>query len=174
MSASPKDQQDEVAEGQQSIDELDEPQPEAEKEGGKQHFSPRENAPRVDLSRCPFSLHVNLTECPLDVPGTAETTENPPAKRGRGRPKGSKNKKSAANASSATTTTPAVPRKRGRPPKPKAEQDGEPAPKRPRGRPPKNPKPSVTEGGEGTSASGEAAAEPSTKRKPGRPKKTAS
>ncbi|KAJ3561903.1 hypothetical protein NP233_g9910 [Leucocoprinus birnbaumii] len=138
MSASPKDQQDDAAD-RQSIDELDEPQPEVEKEGG-----------------------------------TTETTENPPVKRGRGRPKGSKNKKTTASAPGATTTTPSVPRKRGRPPKPKTEQEGEPAPKRPRGRPPKNPKPAATEGGEGAAASGETAAEPSTKRKPGRPKKAAS
>jgi len=41
MSASPKDQQEEAGERQQSIDELDEPepQPEAENEGGK-HFFP--------------------------------------------------------------------------------------------------------------------------------------
>lgn len=38
MSASPKDQQDDAAERQQSIDELDEPHPEAENEGGKPFF----------------------------------------------------------------------------------------------------------------------------------------
>jgi len=40
MSASPKDQQEEAGERQQSIDELDEPepQPEAENEGGKRFF----------------------------------------------------------------------------------------------------------------------------------------
>lgn len=139
MSASPKDQQDDAAERQQSIDELDEPHPEAENEGG-----------------------------------TTETTENLPAKRGRGRPKGSKNKKTAANTTDATSAMSAVPRKRGRPPKPKTDQEGEPTPKRPRGRPPKNPRPSAPDGGEEVTVSGEAATEEATKRKPGRPKKTAS
>lgn len=138
MSTSPKEPQEEAAE-RQSVDELDEPQQEAENEGG-----------------------------------TADASENPPVKRGRGRPKGSKNKKSTSSVTGTSPSTPAVPRKRGRPPKPKTEQEGEPAPKRPRGRPPKNPKPLVPEGGEGENTSGEAAGEPSAKRKPGRPKKTAS
>ncbi|KAF8231293.1 hypothetical protein L208DRAFT_1399110 [Tricholoma matsutake] len=42
-----------------------------------------------------------------------------PAKRGRGRPKGSKNKRTAASSSApaAESSTPSIPRKRGRPPK---------------------------------------------------------
>ncbi|KIM49213.1 hypothetical protein M413DRAFT_438378 [Hebeloma cylindrosporum] len=47
--------------------------------------------------------------------GTSTAT---PAKRGRGRPKGSKNKKAGASSSAPDSpTTPSVPRKRGRPPK---------------------------------------------------------
>ncbi|KAI0006084.1 hypothetical protein BJV74DRAFT_802082 [Russula compacta] len=99
-----------------------------------------------------------------------------PGKRSRGRPKGSKNKKSAAGV--AATTSEVAPaagekRKRGRPPKPKNVPEegvsGEPPAKRKRGRPPKNPKPSSPhdEGDEeGTSDS-------PAKRKRGRPPKNA-
>ncbi|KAI0306520.1 hypothetical protein B0F90DRAFT_1690546 [Multifurca ochricompacta] len=119
-----------------------------------------------------------------------------PAKRGRGRPKGSKNKKNAAGtAASASELASAAgeKRKRGRPPKvclclepitliyplifmipqPKNLQEevatGEPPAKRKRGRPPKNPKPiSAHEdvGQGGTSDS-------PVKRKRGRPPKNA-
>ncbi|KAF9005567.1 hypothetical protein BDQ17DRAFT_1325089 [Cyathus striatus] len=88
-----------------------------------------------------------------------------PQKRGRGRPKGSKNKKSADGATSNDAPTQPA-RKRGRPPKEKKDDSGEePAPKRPRGRPRKNPKPEAAtgEGGDGAET---------PKRKRGRPKKT--
>ncbi|EAU88458.1 hypothetical protein CC1G_11930 [Coprinopsis cinerea okayama7 len=88
-----------------------------------------------------------------------------PVKRGRGRPKGSKNKKTLG--SPATPTTPTVPRKRGRPPKEKKD-DEEPRPKRPRGRPPKNPKPEGSTAAPAASASGDGAP---VKRKRGRPPK---
>lgn len=100
----------------------------------------------------------------------AGTSTATPAKRGRGRPKGSKNKKAGASSSAPDSpTTPSVPRKRGRPPKEKKEDTGEePPPKRPRGRPPKTPKPAADE----AAASGEAG-ESSTKKKRGRPPKKA-
>jgi high mobility group AT-hook protein 2 len=111
----------------------------------------------------------------------------PPQKRGRGRPKGSKNKKGTA--ALAAPAVPTVPRKRGRPPKVRAsglshcclhhncrsdprsvhqekkDTGEEPPPKRPRGRPPKNPKPPA-----GTSTEG-ADSTPPVKRKRGRPPK---
>ncbi|KAF8969991.1 hypothetical protein BDZ97DRAFT_178142 [Flammula alnicola] len=99
-------------------------------------------------------------------PGASNAT---PAKRGRGRPKGSKNKKAGASSSAPDSpTTPTVQRKRGRPPKEKKEDAGEEPPaKRPRGRPPK-PKPAA---GEATN-SGDTG-ESSTKKKRGRPPKKA-
>lgn len=62
-----------------------------------------------------------------------------PVKRGRGRPKGSKNKPPSTAAPIAESSSSPT-RKRGRPPKEKRE-DGEPTPKRRRGRPRKNPLP---------------------------------
>jgi len=102
--------------------------------------------------------------------GAAETSETP-VKRGRGRPKGSKNKKGSALAGDAAADAPK--KKRGRPPKEKKPDevgtDGEPAPKRKRGRPPKNPKP---EGDAGATSGGEGG-ESSEKKKRGRPPKSA-
>lgn len=105
-------------------------------------------------------------------PGTAAdpaTNTEPPPKRGRGRPKGSKNKKPGASTTDATGEE-APKRKRGRPPKRKAEDEGaDPPPKRKRGRPPKNPKPDTDEDADHVDA-----AEPSTatkKKRPGRPRK---
>ncbi|KAI0273689.1 hypothetical protein BC834DRAFT_966177 [Gloeopeniophorella convolvens] len=100
-----------------------------------------------------------------------------PAKRGRGRPKGSKNKRpSTGTTGSASEAAPATgeKRKRGRPPKPKNPEEetatGEPPVKRKRGRPPKNPKPAPApeDAGEGGTS------EPPVKRKRGRPPKNAS
>jgi len=116
-----------------------------------------------------------------EAEGAAESSAAP-LKRGRGRPKGSKNKKGAPSVGDASTSAEVPKKKRGRPPKEKkleeAGTDGEPAPKRKRGRPPKNPKPEnskpenppeadggVTSGGEG--------GEPSEKKKRGRPPKAA-
>ena len=104
-----------------------------------------------------------LDEQPGETHDAAQDTQTP-QKRGRGRPKGSRNKttvleapstSTAAAAGSSTTTV----KKRGRPPKEKKDDD-EPAPKRQRGRPRKNPKP-------------EDSGEPAPKKKRGRPKKTA-
>ncbi|KAF9532262.1 hypothetical protein CPB83DRAFT_847540 [Crepidotus variabilis] len=97
--------------------------------------------------------------------GEPGSSSAPPAKRGRGRPKGSKNKKTLA-AGVDTTSAPTVPKKRGRPPKEKKADDDEPVAKRPRGRPPKNPRPSTGE----AAASGEGG-EPAPKKKRGRPPK---
>jgi len=120
------------------------------------HDPQEEGADKQSLDELEDTNHI--------VDADASTT----AKRGRGRPKGSKNKKTT---SSSTTEGPSVlstGKKRGRPPKEKKEDDGTPPPKRPRGRPPKNPKPPATEG-----TSGEAS-EPSVKKRRGRPpKKTA-
>ncbi|KAF8189098.1 hypothetical protein K438DRAFT_1832929 [Mycena galopus ATCC 62051] len=82
----------------------------------------------------------------------AAVTPEAPVKRGRGRPKGSKNKRAAPGAAEASL---APPRKRGRPPKEKkddddkdmeddgdADGDDEPPIKRKRGRPPKTRSPS--------------------------------
>ncbi|PPQ86843.1 hypothetical protein CVT25_012562 [Psilocybe cyanescens] len=101
-------------------------------------------------------------------PGTSTASA---VKRGRGRPKGSKNKKSGtSSAGPESPTTPTVQRKRGRPPKEKKEDTGEePPPKRPRGRPPKNPKPAS---GEATT-SADVAGDSSAKKKRGRPSKKA-
>ncbi|KAJ7940725.1 hypothetical protein B0H13DRAFT_1849903 [Mycena leptocephala] len=73
-------------------------------------------------------------------------TSDTPVKRGRGRPKGSKNKKAVPTPAGESSSAP--PRKRGRPPKEKKDDDtkddaddddgdDEPTPKRKRGRPPK-------------------------------------
>lgn len=117
MSSSPKEQQEETVE-RQSVDELEEPQQEADNEAGEQPilFNPPGAFLTSILCDGP-STNVILFDIQPDVPGTAEATENPPVKRGRGRPKGSKNKKTVSAATGATSTTPAVPRKRGRPPK---------------------------------------------------------
>ncbi|KIY62957.1 hypothetical protein CYLTODRAFT_320901, partial [Cylindrobasidium torrendii FP15055 ss-10] len=69
-------------------------------------------------------------------PEEPETTEQP-VKRGRGRPKGSKNSPKKAEIASDTPKRP-----RGRPPKPKPEGEVS-TPKRPRGRPPKHPRPAA-------------------------------
>jgi hypothetical protein len=58
MSASPKDQQDEAAEAQQSIDELEETQPEAENEGGEHIYLTRGDVYSADLSRSCLSTRV--------------------------------------------------------------------------------------------------------------------
>ncbi|KAG6818189.1 hypothetical protein H0H87_000094 [Tephrocybe sp. NHM501043] len=106
-----------------------------------------------------------------DTEGEA-TTKDVPAKRGRGRPKGSKNKRpgSIPAAAAGSSTAAVTPRKRGRPPKEKKPDDeGEPPAKRKRGRPPKNPKPDA-----GDSAGGDGdAPDPSAKKKRGRPSKKA-
>ncbi|KAG5653966.1 hypothetical protein H0H81_008834 [Sphagnurus paluster] len=97
-----------------------------------------------------------------------------PVKRGRGRPKGSKNKRPGAAPAvpAAGSSSAATPRKRGRPPKEKRDDDGETEPpvKRKRGRPPKNPKPEVADGG----ATSGHAPEPAVKKKRGRPSKKTS
>ncbi|KIM80745.1 hypothetical protein PILCRDRAFT_822010 [Piloderma croceum F 1598] len=102
----------------------------------------------------------------------AGETSGAPVKRGRGRPKGSKNKKGSTFAADVSATD-APKKKRGRPPKEKKPEevgtDGEPAPKRKRGRPPKNPKPE----GEADATSGAEGGEPSEKKKRGRPPKSA-
>ncbi|KAG6903207.1 hypothetical protein C0995_002750 [Termitomyces sp. Mi166 len=96
-----------------------------------------------------------------------------PAKRGRGRPKGSKNKRPGSTpAVTAGSSAAAAPRKRGRPPKekkPDDEAETDPPAKRKRGRPPKNPKPETEDG---AGASGEAT-ELGAKKKRGRPSKKA-
>ncbi|KAI0256758.1 hypothetical protein BJV78DRAFT_1150697 [Lactifluus subvellereus] len=118
-----------------------------------------------------------------------------PAKRGRGRPKGSKNKKSAAGTAASTSeVAPAAgeKRRRGRPPKvclepiasgfpfsplvivqPKNPQEetatGEPPAKRKRGRPPKTPKPVPPHDDVAEGAT----SDPPPKRKRGRPPKNA-
>ncbi|KAI0079956.1 hypothetical protein K474DRAFT_1673028 [Panus rudis PR-1116 ss-1] len=97
-----------------------------------------------------------------------------PGKRGRGRPKGSKNKKTLAKADE----PPQPKRPRGRPRKrPLSPEGGEPKPKRPRGRPRKNPAPPAPEAAQEptTDEGGEAEAGPSSeppKRKRGRPRKS--
>jgi len=106
---------------------------------------------------------------------TAAAAETP-AKRGRGRPKGSKNKKSGTSATEATGEE-APKRKRGRPPKRKAEDEGvEPPPKRKRGRPPKNPKPETEEEAdhvEPVAAESSTATTTTKKKRAGRPRKVA-
>ncbi|KAF8636531.1 hypothetical protein AX17_003344 [Amanita inopinata Kibby_2008] len=106
----------------------------------------------------------------------ASPGETLPMKRSRGRPLGSKNKKTPAQSTDATPSSSTTPgqRKRGRPrkttitdtenqPKPEESGDGPPV-KRSRGRPRKNPQPTETADAEGS--------EPAQKKKRGRPKKT--
>jgi len=107
-------------------------------------------------------------------PGTAadpaSNTDAPP-KRGRGRPKGSKNKKSGTSTAEAAGEEPPK-RKRGRPPKRKAEEESaDPPPKRKRGRPPKNPKPDTDEDADHAEPAESSTA--TKKRRPGRPRKVA-
>ena len=161
------------------------------------------SSPRPTPVSAPFSIPVCFRAQPhppyrpplppyrsLGFKSTAGAAETP-AKRGRGRPKGSKNKKSGTSAAEATGEE-APKRKRGRPPKVriilitsssplftfphpqrKAEDEGvEPPPKRKRGRPPKNPKPETDEDADHV----EPAAESSTatkKKRVGRPRKVA-
>jgi len=107
-------------------------------------------------------------------PGTvADPSSNAdaPAKRGRGRPKGSKNKKSGTSNAEATGEEPPK-RKRGRPPKRKAEEEiVDPPPKRKRGRPPKNPKPETDEDADRVEPAESSTA--TKKKRPGRPRKVA-
>ncbi|KAF8163219.1 hypothetical protein B0H34DRAFT_672269 [Crassisporium funariophilum] len=148
MSTSANEAQDEGAD-KQSLDELEETN-HAAGDAEAVHFEPISLLDEGDRN--------------INANGTSPTT---PAKRGRGRPKGSKNKKAASTSAAGSPTTPVAGRKRGRPPKEKKEDSGEePPPKRPRGRPPKNPKPIPAEGG--TSAE---AGESSVKKKRGRPPK---
>ncbi|KAH9484226.1 hypothetical protein JR316_0003706 [Psilocybe cubensis] len=179
MSTSPNDQQEEGLD-KQSVDELadtnhatDEPEP------GEQILSLSVITPEIPLLS-PFFLN----SIPFDAnacanrassfyrPNLGTSTTSGTVKRGRGRPKGSKNKKSgASSAGPESPTTPTVQRKRGRPPKEKKEDAGEePPPKRPRGRPPKNPKPAS---GEATTSAAEAG-DSSGKKKRGRPSKKGS
>ncbi|KAG6890457.1 hypothetical protein C0992_001504 [Termitomyces sp. T32_za158] len=115
----------------------------------------------------------NLDELEEPTGGNNETdvaVKDAPTKRGRGRPKGSKNKRPGMTGVGTSTAGP--PRKRGRPPKekkPEDEADTEPPAKRKRGRPPKNLK---SETGDDAGGSGEAT-ESSAKKKRGRPKKAA-
>ncbi|KAH9842649.1 uncharacterized protein C8Q71DRAFT_733763 [Rhodofomes roseus] len=118
-----------------------------------------------------------------EVEASAESAQ--PAKRGRGRPRGSKNKKTiaaeAARAAGSSTaggsSDPPVKRPRGRPRKRPAEDEApsEPKPKRKRGRPPKNKPAEAPAEAEGDEGEPEAAApsEP-PKKKRGRPPKNAS
>ncbi|KAF8902050.1 hypothetical protein CPB84DRAFT_889529 [Gymnopilus junonius] len=189
MSTSPNDAQDEGVD-KQSVDELaDANHAPDDAEAGKHflfrsanvfhdarpHFAPIE---RVRYT------HTNDENCSHYL--YLGTSSAPPVKRGRGRPKGSKNKKSGASSSAAESpTTPAVPRKRGRPPKVRTFLSctaqhhvdllfalaGEErrywrgtTPEASKRETPKNPKPPAGE----TAASGE----PSEKKKRGRPKKT--
>ncbi|KZP24789.1 hypothetical protein FIBSPDRAFT_929664 [Athelia psychrophila] len=130
---------------------------------------------------------VNASGTAGEVEDTVAEGAEPTQKRGRGRPKGSKNKKSATTPEVDAAAAADVPRKkRGRPPKvcvnlltpfagvPRAhpalstqekkdDGDGEPPAKRKRGRPPKVKPEADTEGAEG--------GEPSEKKKRGRPPK---
>ncbi|KAG7452601.1 uncharacterized protein BT62DRAFT_1070351 [Guyanagaster necrorhizus] len=126
--------------------------------------------PTIPQTKLRISSRTNsTTNSSLPTPRAASAPAEapaPPVKRGRGRPKGSKNKPTSSSAS------PAAPRRpRGRPPKEKKEDEQgaeSSAPKRGRGRPPKHPRPTES-GGEGTAND---PAEPPAKRKRGRPKKT--
>jgi len=109
--------------------------------------------------------------------GETATADEAKPKRGRGRPKGSKNKpRSGGEPASSSSAAPETKRKRGRPPKEKpagvtgepGEEEERPA-KRPRGRPRKNPVPETANDGEGETAD---SAGPSTpKKRAGRPSK---
>ncbi|KAF8447587.1 hypothetical protein L210DRAFT_3526789, partial [Boletus edulis BED1] len=99
-----------------------------------------------------------------------------PAKRGRGRPKGSKNKKSgAASATAGPSEGAPVKKKRGRPPKEKKPDDSgaeEPPAKRRRGRPRKEQKSQQTiTAGTSATATGDGSGESIVKKKRGRPPK---
>jgi len=98
-----------------------------------------------------------------------------PAKRGRGRPKGSKNKKSgAASATTGPSEGVQVKKKRGRPPKEKKPDDlsaEEPPAKRRRGRPRKEQKPQEPTTAATSATATDGLGESSVKKKRGRPPK---
>ncbi|RPD66262.1 hypothetical protein L226DRAFT_193346 [Lentinus tigrinus ALCF2SS1-7] len=128
-------------------------------------------------SRAPSEDKDEIDETAAE-PSEAPKTD-PQPKRKRGRPPGSKNKKTiAAEAAAAEAGSSAPPKRpRGRPPKRKSEEEhkaeggepSEPPPKKKRGRPPKNPRPEPTAGAGEASTS----ADP-PKRKRGRPRKNSS
>ncbi|EGN95409.1 hypothetical protein SERLA73DRAFT_186384 [Serpula lacrymans var. lacrymans S7.3] len=86
-----------------------------------------------------------------ETEGAGEVSDAAPVKRGRGRPKGSRNKKSGGSTAPGASSEAGVKRKRGRPPKErKANESGEeePVTKRKRGRPPKTSKTETAAGAE--------------------------
>ncbi|KAJ7595131.1 hypothetical protein C8J56DRAFT_1124062 [Mycena floridula] len=99
-----------------------------------------------------------LDDQPVDA---AELAADVTFKRGRGRPKGSRNKKSS-NAGIGSSSTPTILQRRGGPSKKKKEDDSgaDEAPQRKRGRPPKHPKPEMSDDDE-----------PLVKKRRGRPPK---
>ncbi|KAG8217827.1 hypothetical protein J3R82DRAFT_5992 [Butyriboletus roseoflavus] len=141
------------------------------------------NAEEVEGGSCRLVCSVsNSSACSslfqiLWVASLAATTpkDAQPAKRGRGRPKGSKNKKSGAvSATTAPSDGTPVRKKRGRPPKEKKPDDSgeEPPAKRRRGRPRKEQKPEEAPTVATSAATtGEGLGETSVKKKRGRPPK---
>ncbi|KAG6376449.1 hypothetical protein JVT61DRAFT_2437 [Boletus reticuloceps] len=134
MSASPQ-QEDPADRYDEDIEENDRPAAE-EVEG--EPWSPALLSTRL-LPYSPFFHNLSVASLAATAPKDAL-----PAKRGRGRPKGSKNKKSGATSATAGPSEGApVKKKRGRPPKEKKPDDSgaeEPPAKRRRGRPRKEQK----------------------------------
>jgi len=134
-------------------------------------------SPHQDDSADRYDDDIEETDQPnTEDPDSAVHKDAQPAKRGRGRPKGSKNKKSGA---ATTTAGPSegvpVKKKRGRPPKEKKQDDSgaeEPPAKRKRGRPRKDQRAQeVTAPAMAAPATADGLGETSTKKKRGRPPK---
>ena len=124
MSASPNNVPEDVE--KQSVDELAEGHTADDAEPGQSpFFSLRDPSPfvfrrAIFVFRHPLACLIAIADrSPLSdlfIPPYLGSSSAQPAKRGRGRPKGSKNKKTLA-AGAESSATPSVPRKRGRPPK---------------------------------------------------------
>ncbi|KAJ7109286.1 hypothetical protein C8R44DRAFT_884346 [Mycena epipterygia] len=129
MSPSPRDDPEDTGK-----DELDD---KADADAGQYRVSYRTVHPHA-------SLGADRSPPPPRLPAAEPTDDQQPVKRGRGRPKGSKNKKAVPTPAGEASSS-ATPRKRGRPPKEKKDEEKEdesggeeePTPKRKRGRPPK-------------------------------------
>ena len=103
MSTSPQDQQDEGV----ALDELDDANHAVDNDGGTS----------LSLYTSYFSLPSFLDVHRIIAFPCLDASPTTPVKRGRGRPKGSKNKKATSSSAAEGSSAPAGQRKRGRPPK---------------------------------------------------------
>jgi high mobility group AT-hook protein 2 len=103
MSTSPQDQQEEGV----ALDELDD----------ANHVVDTDAGTSVSVQTSYFSLLSFLDVGRINPFFYLDPSPTTPVKRGRGRPKGSKNKKATSSSAAEGSSAPAVQRKRGRPPK---------------------------------------------------------